>query len=55
MITTLSEFFKIDGKRPYAPHHGPGWNPYAIFDHGSELDARTQFTGDVLKRAESIT
>lgn len=49
------EFFKIAGKRPYAPHHGPGWNPYTIFDHGTELDARTRFTGELLKRKEDIT
>lgn len=42
-----AEFFKIDGSRPYAPHHGPGNDPYIIFEHGTELEARTTFTGDV--------
>lgn len=41
------EFFQIDGERPYAPHHGPGNDPYIIFDHGSDEDARTSFRGDV--------
>lgn len=41
------EFFQIDGERPYAPHHGPGNDPYIIFDHGTELDVRTKFTGEV--------
>lgn len=41
------EFFKIDGKRPYAPHHGPGNDPYIVFERGSDLDARTMYTGEV--------
>src|SRR3954466_16082814 len=28
------EFFMIDERRPYAPHHGPGNSPYTIFEHG---------------------
>lgn len=28
------EWFKIGGKRPYAPHHGPGNDPYITFEHG---------------------
>lgn len=43
------EFFKIAGKRPYAPHHGPGNDPYIIFDHGTDEDARTMYTGEVRK------
>lgn len=43
------EFFCIDGKRPFAPHHGPGNDCYAVFDHGSDLDKRTMYTGEVLK------
>jgi hypothetical protein len=39
------EFFIIDNKRPYAPHHGPGNNPYTIFDHGTQEDAQTTFQG----------
>lgn len=42
------EFFAIDGARPYAPHHGPGNDPYLIFEHGSDLDVRTRFTGEVV-------
>ena len=47
------EFFKIDGKRPYAPHHGPGNDPYIIFTHGSDVDKRTMYTGEVLKPKEA--
>lgn len=42
------EFFVIDGERPYAPHHGPGNDPYIVFEHGTDLDVRTRFTGEVL-------
>lgn len=41
------EFFQIDGERPYAPHHGPGNDPYIIFEHGTDEDARTSFRGEV--------
>lgn len=42
------EFFCIGGKRPYAPHHGPGNDCYNVFDHGTALDTRTMYTGEVL-------
>lgn len=41
------EFFQIAGERPYAPHHGPGNDPYIIFEHGTDEDARTSFRGEV--------
>lgn len=41
------EFFQVGGDRPFAPHHGPGNDPYTIFHHGSDLDRRTSFRGDV--------
>jgi hypothetical protein len=49
------EFCCIDGKRPYAPHHVPGNDCYIVFDHGSDLDKRTMYTGEVLKpRTEAL-
>lgn len=45
------EFFKIGGDRPYAPHHGPGNDPYIVFDHGTDLDVRTRFTGEVKSKS----
>lgn len=42
------EFFRIDKRRPYAPNHGPGRNPYSIIERGTETDAHTRFTGDVV-------
>lgn len=41
------EFFKIDGKNPYAPMHGPGNNPYMITEERTDVDRRTKFTGEV--------
>lgn len=41
------EFFVIDGERPRAPAHGPGNDPYLALDHGTDLDRRTRFTGEV--------
>ena len=41
------EFFVIDARRPYAPHHGPGNDPYIVFELGSDEDARTSFRGEV--------
>lgn len=41
------EFFTLPGGKPYAPHHGPGNDPYIIFEHGTDLDVRTNFRGAV--------
>jgi len=43
----VCEFLQIDGTRPFAPHHGPGWDPYIVLHHGGNVDARTDFRGDV--------
>lgn len=42
-----AEFFQIDGERPYAPHHGPGNDPYIIFEHADFEDSRTRSDGTV--------
>lgn len=39
------EFFQVDGRRPYAPNHGPGRNPYTIHELGTAADAETDFRG----------
>lgn len=44
------EFFRIDGQRPYAPHHGPGNDPYIVFERGTDEEARTMFTGEVIPK-----
>jgi len=41
------EIFEVNGVRPYAPHHGPGNDPYLIFEHGSDEDVATSFLGQV--------
>lgn len=43
-----SEFFSIDGVRPYAPHHGPGHDPYFVFERGTDVDARTRPSGQIV-------
>ena len=34
-------------ERPYAPNHGPGWDPYLITVERTETDRRTSFRGEV--------
>lgn len=41
------EFFAIDGERVFAPHHGPGENPYTIYEHGTDEQRRTLSSGEV--------
>ena len=40
------EFFVVDGKRPFAPNHGPGWDPYGVRELNRVEDAETRFTGE---------
>jgi hypothetical protein len=46
------EFFKIDGKRPYAPLHGPGNDPYIIFEKSTDEEVRTMYTGEIRAQKE---
>lgn len=41
------EGFEIDGVKPYAPHHGPGEDPYIIWERGTDEAARTSNVGVV--------
>lgn len=43
----LGEFFMIGGKRPFAPLHGPGEDPYLVHEFRDEVDARTTQNGSV--------
>lgn len=47
------EFFQIDGMRPYAPHHGPGNDPYIVFELGTVEDVRTSFRGSINPEAST--
>lgn len=40
------EFFQIDEVRPYAPHHGPGQDPYIVFERGTDQEVRTSYLGE---------
>jgi hypothetical protein len=33
--------------RPFAPNHGPGHDPYVVREETTDLDRRTQYTGNV--------
>lgn len=41
------EDFVVGEKRPFAPNHGPGRNPYVVHDYATDADRRTTFRGDV--------
>lgn len=43
----LGEWFKIDGKRPFAPMYGPGEDPYTVHEFRDEVDARTLQDGSI--------
>lgn len=43
----VCEWMEISGTKPYAPHHGPGRNPYTIHELGTDDEIRTSFRGDV--------
>lgn len=34
-------------RRPYAPNHGPGRDPYTVHELGTDMDRRTSFRGEV--------
>jgi hypothetical protein len=39
------EFFVVGEEHPYAPNHGPGWDPYIVTVVTTEDDRRTSFRG----------
>ncbi len=39
------EFFTVNGENPFAPHHGPGRDPYTIFEVGSTEEVATRAVG----------
>jgi hypothetical protein len=47
------EFFTIDGEKPFAPNHGPGWDPYLVTVVATDTDRRTSFRGDVAPGTKS--
>lgn len=39
------EFFRVGGKQPFPPNHGPGWDPYGVRELNRVEDAETTFRG----------
>lgn len=40
------EFFQVDGGRPFAPIHAPGWDPYIVRELSRVEDVETDFRGN---------
>lgn len=40
------EFMVVDGRRPFAPNHGPGWDPYTVRELNTAEAAETSFKGE---------
>ena len=45
----LSEWFKIDGSRPFPPLHGPGEDPYITHEFRDASDGKTLQDGTMMK------
>jgi hypothetical protein len=41
------EYFQIAGERPLSPNHGPGRDPYIVWDGATDEQRRTSFRGQV--------
>lgn len=39
------EFFKVGGRLPFAPNHGPGWEQYGVRELNTAEYAETNFRG----------
>lgn len=39
------EWLTVNGRRPFAPNHGPGWNPYAVRELNTAEAAETDSLG----------
>jgi hypothetical protein len=42
-----AEYFQLGDRRPFAPTHGPGDDPYVIVQYASEEQRRTSFRGEL--------
>jgi hypothetical protein len=40
------EYFRVAGLQPFAPNHGPGWDPYGVRELNSAEHAETTFRGE---------
>lgn len=41
------EYFQVGDGRPFSPNHGPGRDPYQIWDYATDEQRRTSFRGEV--------
>jgi hypothetical protein len=42
-----AEFFVVDGHRPYAPVHAPGFDPYLVCELATDTERRTSYKGEL--------
>jgi hypothetical protein len=49
----LGEAICFNGKRPFAPMHGPGEDPYIVHDNRSDEERRTMQDGSIRKSKNS--
>lgn len=47
------EFLVVDGKRPFAPNHGPGHDPYTVRELNTIEAAETTFRGERREGSQS--
>lgn len=48
----LGEWFRIGNRRPFAPLHGPGEDPYTVHEYRNSVDAQTLQDGSVSESVE---
>jgi hypothetical protein len=46
----LGEWFRVGEKRPFAPLHGPGEDPYTVHEFRDKVDAQTLQDGSVSEK-----
>jgi hypothetical protein len=52
-VVHMPSYLAQDGKRhevverPFAPNHGPGRDPYTVFEYSTDEDRRTSFQGKI--------
>jgi hypothetical protein len=43
----LGEWFRVGDRRPFAPLHGPGEDPYTVHEYRDKVDAQTLQNGSL--------
>jgi hypothetical protein len=47
------EYFRVGGKQPFAPNHGPGWAQYGVRELNRVEDAETTWRGERREGSQS--